>query len=850
MTQNPNLNPDEIESIDVLKDASAAAQYGAQAANGVVVVRTRRGRTGDNRVELRSYYGFQDVPNRIDVMNSQQWAAVTQQAFVNAGRASEIPTSVTQALAGQAVSTDWQDAVFQRGAIRDLNLAMSGGTNAANYLVSGGYLNQLGSVIETGFERYSFRANSELRRGRLTLGENLSVSRTNRQELLNAAESDLPNQGVLVQAVRLLPVIPVRDPNNASGYGYGSDAAPTFGYNPVALLEQRPRDYRSNQVIGSAYGELALPFNLRYRVNAGLNYNGDRFTAFNSQNQVRYRTPIQFASFTDRRGQFTSTILENLLTYDATLGGRHRLNAVAGYTQQRESLDTLWAFRQGYPSEALQTIDAGLQNGQRNAGGTRQTNLQGLLARANYSFADRYLLTGSVRRDCSSRFSADNRCGVFGAGSVGWVVSDEPFFPSNDLFGEEGFFKLRASSGVLGLQDIEDYGTAAVLSQTQNYLFGGTATPGTTQLSLANPNLRWQENRMSNVGVDLAVANGAMTITADYYTATASNLLVRVPLPASLGATENPFVNAGRMRNSGFELGVTHRFQRGGFELNTTATLTTTRNKVLSLGGGQPINVGPSEVARTLVGQPVGSFYVIRSAGIFQSQAEVDAYTFTNAAGVTSRVQADAAPGDVRYVDVAGGGPNGDQPDGQINDADRVNVGNGTPEYQGGLFFDSRFGNFDVGLNLRGAGGYKVFNYTRYWSSRTDDPANLRADLQPWTPERPSTTTPRALARGNRNNLEATDRWVEDGDFLRVQNIVLGYRVPASMVRRLGTASSEARVYLNMQNLFTFTSYTGFDPEVFGSDPNGGSNALGRGIDAGRIYPQVRTFTFGIDLRL
>lgn len=839
MSQNPNLNPNDIENIEVLKDASAAAQYGAQAANGVVVIRTRRGREGDNQVDLRSYYGFQDVPNRIEMMDARSWAEVQRQAFVNAGRENEIPTSVSQALQGQGISTDWQDAVFQRGAIQDHNLSIAGGTGTANYLVSGGFLQQTGSIIQTGFNRYSFRANSELRRGRFTFGENVAVSQTNRRELLDATDG-----GVLIQALRFLPTIPVRDEQNVGGYGFGSDAAPTFGYNPVGLQETRPRNYRSNQVIGSAYAEASLPFNLRYRLNAGVNYNGDRFAAFNSIAQVRFRTPEQFANFSDRRGQFVSTIVENLLTYDQTLGGAHRLNAVAGYTQQRESAEDLFAFRQGYADEGLRTINAGEQNGQRTAGGLRRTNLASLLARANYSFRDRYLLTGSVRRDGSSRFGANSRYGTFGAGSIGWVVSEEGFFDAIPLLNRAELLKLRASTGVLGLQDIADYATSAVLNQTSNYLFGNSPNVGTTQLVIANPNLRWQSNRMSNVGLDLALPGDRWTVTADYYVATQSGLLVQVPLPVSLGATADPFVNAGRMRNAGVELGTTYRFVRGGFELNTTGTMTTTRNRVLSLGGGRPINAGPAQVARTLEGQPLGSFYVIRTGGIFQSADEVQAHTST-VNGRTVVIQPNARPGDVRYLDVAGGGPDGTQPDGQITDADRVNVGNGTPRYQGGLFFDSRYRAFDFGLNFRGAGGFKIFNFVRYWTDRTDDPSNFRAGFSPWTPENPSTTTPRALARGNDNVRVASDRWVEDGDFLRVQNIVLGFRIPATLTRRLGANVQSPRIYVNVQNAATFTGYTGWDPEALG-----GGDQLGRGIDAGRIYPQVRTITLGVDLRL
>jgi hypothetical protein len=321
---------------------------------------------------------------------------------------------------------------------------------------------------------------------------------------------------------------------------------------------------------------------------------------------------------------------------------------------------------------------------------------------------------------------------------------------------------------------------------------------------------------------------------------------VPAPLPWSLGVGEDParvpVVNAGSMRNTGTELGLTYRWNETdtprAFRLSTTATLTTVRNKVLSLGnGGQPL-FDETGIARTAVGDPLGTFYVVQTAGIFQSDAEVAAHTTTLENGDVVVIQPDAEPGDIRFVDANG--------DGQINNDDRVGVGNGTPRWSGGLFFDGGWRAFDFGLNLRGAGGFKIFNAARYWTDRMDDPSNYRKGFRPWTPENPSTSTPRALAAGNPNTRFNSDRWIEDGGYLRIQNIVLGYTLPASLAGRFGaTRTLEPRVYLNIQNLHTFTDYSNWDPETLGY-----GNPLGRGIDDGRIYPNVRTVTFGVDLTL
>jgi TonB-linked SusC/RagA family outer membrane protein len=833
LRQNPNLNPDEIESIEVLKDASAAAQYGSQAANGVIVIRTRRGRAGDNnRVELRSYYGTQDVAKRIDMMSAQEWAAVQQQAYLNAGQA--VPAGVQAALAGSVTTTDWQDAVFQRGAIQDHNLSVSGGSQTANYLISGGYLDQEGALITTGFRRYSVRVNSEARRGRFTIGENIALSRSRRQGLENAG---FP----LIDVVRMLPVIPIHDEINESGYGYGSGANPTFGTNPVGLLERQPRTERSNQVIGSAYAEYQfLPF-LRYRLNLGLNYENYGRSEFNSIAQIRMGSPNQFATLNEIRNNFTSVLAENLLQYDGNFSAdRHRVSAVAGYTEQRDDADDVSAFRRGFSDEALRTLNAGAEANATNTGTTRRTVLQSMLLRANYSLMGRYLLTGSVRRDGSSRFGPNNRWGTFAAVSAGWIVSEEGFFKGTPLIGAANYLKLRASTGTLGNQDIGDYRFTVPLEQNRlgyPYAPAGSVQPGATQLALANPDIRWQENRQTNVGLDLGLMEDRLTLTADYYQSKSTGLLVTAPLPWSVVGWEElprdawrlPFVNAGSMRNSGVEVGLTHRYggrQTGALRLTTTATLTTTKNRVVSLGnGGQPI-FDQTGAARTAVGSPIGTFYLVRTAGIFQNAAEVTAHG----------AQPGAQPGDVRFVDANG--------DGQINDDDRVEVGNGTPKYSGGLFFDGGYGALDLGLNLRGAGSFKIFNVVRYWTDRMDDPSNYRSGFSPWSPTNPSTTTPRALSTGNANTRFLSDRWLEDGDFLRVQNVIVGYTLPERMATWIRGASS-ARVYLNAQNVYTFTDYSNWDPETLGF-----GNPLGRGIDDGRIYPNVRTISVGVDLRM
>jgi TonB-linked SusC/RagA family outer membrane protein len=822
MSENPNLNPDDIESIDVLKDASAAAQYGAQASNGVIVIRTRHGRPGDTEVQLHTYYGYQQVPKRIDMMNASQWAALTQTAYQNAGL-----TPPAGATTPTTVNTNWQDAVFQNGAIQDHNLQVSGGSAGANYLLSGGYLDQKGTIVTTDFRRYSLRLNSTANRGRFALGENLALARGLMQGL---------NGYPLVDVVRMLPTIPVFDAANPGGWGYGSPANPTYGTNPVGALEAQNNKYRANQVLGTAFGDVGLFSNLHYRLNLGLNYNDSSINNWRSIDQLRYLSPNTYATLSNTAVNVTSLLVENLLNFDDSFrGGAHHITAVVGATSQRNDYSRLSAFRQGFTNENLQQINSGSTAGSSNSGFSVPFRTNSYLARATYTLFDRYLLTGSARHDCSSRFSPGNRCGNFGAGSIGWVASEEGFYKSIPILNRTDFLKLRASTGVLGDQNIGDFAFIAPIVSNINYIFNGTVVGGAIQQALANPSLKWQGNRSSNLGMDLAVLGNTLNISADYYKNTSSQLLVSAPIPPDLGSSTNPIVNAGSVRNAGVELGVTHRLDRNDFQFNTSFTLTTTRNRVLSLGnGGQPLFAGIAGVSRTAVGSPIGEFYVKHVAGIFQNQAEIDNYK--NSQGVV--IQPNAKPGDIKYADLNG--------DGIINDGDRYNAGNGIPKLQTGLFLSARKGPLDVGLNFRGSYGNKIYNVVRYWTDRMDDLNNSRAGLNPWSPTNPSTTTPRAVfgAAGAANADPVSDRWLEDGNYTRIQNLVIGYALPQMLAQRVGAASG-SRMYINIQNLHTFTSYSNWDPEILGfGDP------LARGIDDGFIYPHPRTITFGLDLHL
>jgi TonB-linked SusC/RagA family outer membrane protein len=816
--QNPNLNPQDIESIQVLKDASAAAQYGAQSANGVIIITTRKGRSGAPRISVHSYYGVQDVPQRIDFVGASRWREINNMARTNAGQAAD-NTAWT-------ADTDWQNAIFQTGSIQDHNVSVSGGADNASYLLSAGYTEQEGTIINTGFERFSFRANSELRSGRWRIGQNAALSRSTRANVVGFP---------LIDVVRLQPGIPVYDPSNASGYGYGSGGGSlaTFGTNPVGAFEREDNQDVLNQVLGNVFGELSLPYGFRYRLNLGVDYTDLNWNNFIRQQQIRQNTVPTFNEATDRRDSNLGYMVENLLTFEGSRGG-HALNAVAGISEQTNRFERLEAYRRGFNNENITEIDAGTTNFA-NRGFETPSALRGYLVRANYAFNDRYLLTGTWRRDGSTRFGPGNRWADFWSGSLGWVVSDEPFFGGIPALGGADYLKLRASYGSLGNQDIDPFEYAAAVVTNQTYVFGSSLATGATQLSLANPFIRWQDQTQVNVGADLALMNEQLRVTADYYVSESGGLLVRAPIPWSLGAVGSPYVNAGTVQNRGFEFGVQWAMVRGDLGLNLGANVTTIDNEVKSLGNnGQPIFAGFENVSRTQVGGSIGEFFVLRTDGIFQSAAEVQAH---RSSGGTV-IQPNARPGDIRYADL--------NDDGVINDDDRYVAGSPIPSWETGFNLDADWRAFSLGLALRGSYGAEIFNVARFWTDRMDENSNYRAGLDPWTPSNTDTDDPRAVfgAEGASNARPNSDRWIEDGSYLRIQNVVLGWRIPANLTRRIGVGGEGTRLYLNVQNAWTFTSFSNWDPEIRGT------GALTRGIDDGRIYPNARTFTLGIDVNL
>jgi TonB-linked SusC/RagA family outer membrane protein len=816
-----DINPADIESVQVLKDAASLAPYGNSGANGVIIITTRKGRNGKAAINFSASGGIQNLVKRLDLANAAQWAAVNNQAYNNAG----LPRQPYAANLPAGIDTDWQKEFFKQGSVQDYNLGFSGGGENSNYSISGGYFKQNGTVVGPKFERFTMRINSGFNRGRLRVGENLQLVRAN-QTYVNGTP--------FVDVLRMLPVIPVYDPTTPGGFGIGNNNAITFGTNPIALQDLLNNTSTNNRILGNIFGEVQIFDFLRYRLNLGLEYHGYHDMQKRKYGIWRRNDATTPSNFGDDQGNEVFGQAENTLTFDKSFG-EHNLTAVAGYSRQRRSSEFTRGVNFGYGTGPTYywALDAGSQTPQA-IGSSWVQGKESFFGQVTYDYDRRFLVTGAFRRDGSSQFVPDRRWGNFGAGSVGWRISKEKFMENvtaiNDL-------KLRASYGSLGNQYVSGaYGGSYIyqgaLNTNANYVLGTSQViqNGAIQTTLAS-DIRWEERRTQNYGFDLALLENRFSLSADYYISRTTNALVQPLLPGAIpNSGALPFQNLGLLENRGFEFKAGYADDRKAFKYSATANLTTLTNKVLNLNAGSlegsPSNLiagGPGSQTRSEVGYEIGSFYLYQFDGIYQTGDKIP-----------TGLQA----GDVRYKD--------NNNDGIIDDKDRVHVGRVFPKIQYGLNLTASYGGLDLAVFFQGVQGNDVFNESKYWLERTDDNNNHRADFSPWTPQNPSTTTPRAIIAGGpngdmapgNNDRYASTRWLESGSYLRLKNVQLGYSLPKDLLERSKYINS-LRIFLTGQNVFTVTKYSGYDPETVGQGP------LARGVDTGS-YPNLRTFTLGL----
>lgn len=800
------LNPNDIESIEVLKDASATAIYGSRGANGVVIITTKSGVEGDNRISVQAYEGIQEVIRNISLTNANEYAILSNELAENEGRA---PTFADPSIYGEG--TDWQDVIFDRAAIRSYQLAFSGGSDKMTYRVSGDYFKQDGIIRDGSFDRISLRVNNEYKvKPYLTVGHNLGLIYSTR----------VGEAGILGNAYRADPTIPPFDSlgefsNTTVNAPVGNAEASIFYNNNKSL---------SYRAVGNVYADVNFLKHFTFRTSLGVDVNAGFFKSFTP---VFFVSPIQQnqeSRLTAGLDRSQNLLWENTLSYIREWTD-HRLSVVAGVTTQTFAFENLGGSRINFPGETDEFffLNAGEIEGQTNYNSSFEWAMLSYLARANYSFNDRYLFTASVRRDGSSRFGKDNQYGVFPSVAVGWNIAEEVFWNPIDLVNR---MKFRASWGVIGNDKIGAYPSTQVVSQNLNAIFGPdeTLNTGASIITSANPAIRWESTTQLDIGLEFGIWNDRLSGEIDYYERTTNDILVAVPIPSYVGSANNPTINAATVRNSGIDISLSWRDLLGDFGYRITGMLSTVNNEVIELGEGNEeifgggLGVGGLLGTRTVPGLPIGAFFGYEVDGVFQTQEEID----------SSPNRGVEVPGDLKFVDTNG--------DGVISTEDRTYLGSPVPTliYNGEV--ELTYKGIALSVSMYGQRGNKIINAKKM--ARFGTPNFETTYLDRWTGEGTSNTEPRITNGGH--NYEPSERFLEDGAFTRIRNIQLGYDLPSSVTNRI--RMKQVQVYVSGSNLFTWQTYSGYTPEITSG------SVIAVGIDQG-VYPISKIWTTGINIQ-
>ena len=831
----PDFNPNDIESIQILKDASAAAIYGSRAANGVIIITTKKGKEGPMVVTGGIKTGMQQFHKRWDMMNNSEYRTLATQLFNNGNL--PVPTILTTDF-NPAINTDWQEELMQTGNIQDYNMALSSGSKTGNYYISGSYFKNKGTIIDNQFDRATLRVNTSGKRGRFSFGENMLLSYTHD----NPVASDIFTNP-FVDMITMIPVVPLIDKQrygsatNPDGWGIGLNNAfvNTLAANVPSLQSLQRNNQYNFKVRGNVFLDFRILNGLNYKFNVGAETSFDRFKGFRRPGTTRQGTPSPIATADENRFNFRSFLYEHTLNFEKAYGG-HKISAVAGISNQTFVNEILTGQKTGFVPDANGNYNLiNMVQGQNpiTTSFTNQWNIIGYLGRLNYGYMDRYLASVTFRRDGSSLFGKGYRWGNFPSASVAWRVSKESFFNVswiNDL-------KVRASYGSLGNSEfLRPWQYFGSINPFPRAVFGVNEIEqlGAINTQLANADLRWETKKTTNIGLDAVLLENRLSFSAEYFVAKTNNVLVDLPISLTTGnAGGNPPVNAASLKNTGFELSANYKGKNtGDFKWDVTVNFTTIRNRVTSFGDTTTKFTQLGD-ARTQLGRSIGEWYVLKTNGLFQSQAQIDGYT--NKSG--ERIQPWAKPGDVIYVDSDG--------DGVLNtDKDRVYAGSPWAKFETGILLNATYKNFTLAMQWYAVVGNKLYNRPRYQVDRMDQNTNFRKGANPWTAQNSNTTMPRAAIGApdqgiQFNVLPQTDRWLENGSYLRLRNIELGYNLPKGALSRAGFTNT--RIFVSGQNLLTFTKYTGLDPDITGV------NIFERGLDNGQ-YPALRILTAGINI--
>ena len=839
--QNPlsTINPNDIASIEVLKDASAAAIYGARAANGVILITTKRGKEGKSRIDFTTYQGIQEVRKPYQLLNGSQYAQLINEAsfYAGNGRVYSDPNSFGE-------GTDWQDEVFRRAPMSNYELSFSGGNSALQYAISGGYYTQDGVIIGSTFDRYNLRANLDgqiLRK--LKISNSLMFSFTDSDRVATDDNAAFDG-GTITSALGFSPLVPVRNAAgelvqknfvvddqgelvdgsqiDAQGQNVTERTISTFA-NPLLKLLQSPSSNKLTRIINNLTGTYEISKDLNFKISLGVDFassRGDQFTPRASRSGGE-----SFAS--SGTTSTTSLLNENTLNYNRQFGD-HKVSAVLGASAQQTKVSSI-----SISAIDIQNDQLGFNNYSIARGASLGTSFSDFtflsgISRINYSFQDKYLVTLTGRADGSSKFGANRKWGFFPSASLGWVMSEESFMENSSLI---DFFKWRISYGVIGNESIGPYLSQALLIPV-DLSFNDVLTIGFEPFFFPNSDLRWESTSQLNVGLDLSIVRGRASVTADFYVKNTFDLLLSTDVPFYAGFP-SVFSNVGDLKNEGFEFALTTHNLTGKFKWDTDFNIGWNKNTITNLAGRDNIPndanlFGVESWALLQEGKPVGKFYGLMTDGIVQIGEDLDQLPNFAGAGTLE-------PGDRKFIDI--------NQDGIINGDDRSFIGSAQPDFTFGFNNTFSYKGFDLNVFLQGVQGNQIVNFNKFLVEQVNGTSNVTLEYfaNRWTPQNPTNRYPKVNADPGLARRFISDAEVEDGSYLRLKTISVGYQINPGMLEKLGL--SNAKIYVTGKNLWTLTDYSGFDPEV----SHFGQSATNLGADLGG-YPSTKTVLVGLNI--
>ena len=845
-----DVNSNDIASMEILKDASASAIYGSRAANGVVLITTKKGNYGEGlKTNVNLYTGSDKPVKFIDVLTAPNLVKLKNEAYTNDGLA--VPTIWSDPYYATQ-RTNWQKALMTSGYTQNADIALRGGNANSNYSLSGNYFNSKGMIENSYFKRYSFRINSEHKIGsRIRVGENILYSNTNG----NAPGTKSSQTGLVWTAIRFNPALPVR---NADGTWGTSQADNQLGdiNNPVATAAETDAYSKTDRILANAYAELEIIKGLKLRANYGYDHSVNDNYSFSVALPGQTRGP-SISSLGEGFGKGTTFLEEYFLTYNKTFKDIHSITLTGGYSAQAYNGNYFTASRSGYndTSNDQRILNLGSNSSAANGGGNYNgQGLQSYFIRANYAFDNKYLLTATMRADGSSKFAPGKRWGYFPAVSLGWRISEEKFFEAAK--DKINLLAIKGSWGQLGNQNVNDFQYLSIINSggggQYGYNFGSTTTNynGAYITSLANPNITWERAVITNISLELVTLKNHLNATITYYNKNTSDMLIPYQLVETFGAQTNlpddggnitlPDYNLGKLNNHGVEIEVNYQNTVGKVNYSIGANGTFNSNKVTKLYGTSayiasvPYGRENVDISRTYEGQPIASFYGYKANGLYQTQADID--NDPNIANDPNK--ANIKPGDVRFVDITG--PNGKK-DGIINDKDRVNLGNPNPKFVFGFHGSVSYAHFDVNFNFAGATGFQLYNADRLSGLDATQVYNWYSEeLGRWTGAGTSNSIPRMSINNLNQNYRSSSLWIQNGSYVSLKSLSIGYTL--ERIKVSDVLLPQIRLYISGYNLFTITGYKGYTPEL----GYNGSN-LQRGVDLAQ-YPTTRNLTIGATL--